>query len=101
MLWAGSGVLRYVRTAGYGYFVVHGELNLKAFSYSQLQRFFHAIDSGKFRMLFSYQAQLGLRIGEAESQHQLHRPRNEGIDLEDREGPGNETVAFISKHTDY
>ena len=34
----------------------------KAFSDSQLQRFLHVIDSDKFRLLFSYQAQLGLRI---------------------------------------
>ncbi len=30
-----------------------------------MQRFFKAIESDKFRILFSYQAQFGLRIGEA------------------------------------
>ena len=42
----------------------YGNLN-KGFTEYELQRFFRAIDSDKFRILFSYQAQLGLRIGEA------------------------------------
>ena len=42
----------------------YGNLN-KGFTEYELQRFFKAIDSDKFRILFSYQAQLGLRIGEA------------------------------------
>jgi integrase len=37
----------------------------KAFTDGQLTQFLHAVDSDKFRLLFSYQAQLGLRIGEA------------------------------------
>ncbi len=39
----------------------YGSLS-KAFSDIQLQRFLHVIDSGRFRLLFRYQAQLGLRI---------------------------------------
>ena len=34
----------------------------KAFSDTQLQRFLHVIDSDRFRLLFKYRAQLGLRI---------------------------------------
>jgi integrase len=82
----------------------------KAFSDIQLQRFLHTIDSDKFRLLFSYQAQLGLRIGEAV------RVNINSIDLETRELTlktekaqvmdsllipmplFKETVAFISKH---
>ena len=82
----------------------------KAFSDSQLQRFLHVIDSDKFRLLFSYQAQLGLRIGEAV------RVNINSIDLETRElilktekaqvmdslliptPLFKETIAFISKH---
>ncbi len=41
----------------------YGNLN-KGFTEYEIQRFFHAIDNDKFRLLFSYQAQLGLRIGE-------------------------------------
>ena len=37
----------------------------KAFTDGQLAQFLHTIDSDKFRLLFSYQAQMGLRIGEA------------------------------------
>ncbi len=40
----------------------YGSLS-KAFSDIQLQRFLHVVDSDRFRLLFSYQAQLGLRIG--------------------------------------
>ena len=39
----------------------YGSLS-KAFSDIQLQRFLHVIDSDRFRLLFRYQAQLGLRI---------------------------------------
>jgi integrase len=42
----------------------YGSLN-KGFTEQELIRFFRVIDSDKFRLLFSYQAQLGLRIGEA------------------------------------
>ena len=42
----------------------YGSLN-KGFTEPELARFFKAIDNEKFRLLFSYQAQLGLRIGEA------------------------------------
>ena len=87
----------------------YGSLS-KAFSDSQLQRFLHVIDSDKFRLLFSYQAQLGLRIGEAV------RVNISSIDLETRKLTlktekaqvmdsllipmplFKETVAFISKH---
>ncbi len=82
----------------------------KAFSESQLQRFLHVIDSDKFRLLFSYQAQLGLRIGEAV------RVNINSIDLETRELTlktekaqvmdsllipmplFKDTIAFITKH---
>ena len=82
----------------------------KAFSDTQLERFLHVIDSDKFRLLFSYQAQLGLRIGEAV------RVNINSMDLETRELTlktekaqvmdsllipmplFKETVAFISKH---
>ena len=82
----------------------------KAFSDTQLERFLHVIDSDKFRLLFSYQAQLGLRIGEAV------RVNINSIDLETRELTlktekaqvmdsllipmplFKETVDFISKH---
>ena len=56
----------------------YGSLS-KAFSDIQLERFLHVIDSDKFRLLFSYQAQLGLRIGEAV------RVNINSIDLETRE----------------
>ncbi|MDE1868410.1 MAG: site-specific integrase [Candidatus Micrarchaeota archaeon] len=87
----------------------YGSLS-KAFSDIQLQRFLHVIDSDKFRLLFKYQAQLGLRIGEAV------RVNISAIDLETRGltvktekaqvmGPllipmplFKETIAFISKH---
>ncbi len=87
----------------------YGSLS-KAFSDIQLQRFLHVIDSDKFRLLFKYQAQLGLRIGEAV------RVNIGSIDLETRELTlktektkvidsllipiplFKETVAFISKH---
>ncbi len=42
----------------------YGSLN-KGFTEQEIQRFFRAVDNPKFRLLFSYQAQLGLRIGEA------------------------------------
>ena len=82
----------------------------KAFSDAQLERFLHVINSDKFRLLFSYQAQLGLRIGEAV------RVNINSIDLETREltlktekaqvmdsllipmSLFKETVAFISKY---
>jgi integrase len=41
----------------------YGSLN-KGFTDNQLQVFFRAINNEKHRLLFSYQAQLGLRIGE-------------------------------------
>ncbi len=87
----------------------YGSLS-KAFSDIQLQRFLHVIDSDKFRLLFSYQAQLGLRIGEAV------RVNINSIDLETRELTlktekaqvmdslliprplFKDTIAFISKH---
>ena len=37
----------------------------RGFSEQELQAFFRAIDNEKFRLLFEYQAELGLRIGEA------------------------------------
>ncbi len=87
----------------------YGSLS-KAFSDIQLQRFLHVIDSDKFRLLFNYQAQLGLRIGEAV------RVNINSIDLETRELTlktekaqlmdsllipmplFKDTIAFISKH---
>ncbi len=87
----------------------YGSLS-KAFSDVQLGRFFRAIASDKFRLLFKYQAQVGLRIGEAV------RVNISNIDFETRELTlktekakvidslpipiplSNETVAFISKH---
>ena len=42
----------------------YGNLN-KGFTEYELQKFFRLIDNDKFRLLFSCQAQLGLRIGEA------------------------------------
>ncbi len=42
----------------------YGALN-KGFTEHELQAFFRAVDNPKFHLLFSYQAQLGLRIGEA------------------------------------
>ena len=42
----------------------YGSLN-KGFTEQELVKFFKVIDNEKFRLLFSYQAQLGLRIGEA------------------------------------
>ncbi len=42
----------------------YGSLN-KWFTEQEVQRFFKAIDNEKFSLLFSYQSQLGLRIGEA------------------------------------
>ncbi|MGI0141837.1 MAG: hypothetical protein ACREBF_04290 [Candidatus Micrarchaeales archaeon] len=87
----------------------YGSLS-KAFSDVQLSRFLHAVDSDKFRLLFSYQAQLGLRIGEAV------RVNIGRIDFETRELTlktekaqvmdsllipvplFKETIAFISKH---
>jgi integrase len=38
---------------------------LKAFTGAQITQFFRVIDDDKFRLIFQYQAQLGLRIGEA------------------------------------
>jgi integrase len=87
----------------------YGSLS-KAFSDAELQRFFRAINSDKFRLLFKYQAQLGLRIGEAV------RVNIGSINLETRELTlktekakvidsllipmplFKETVAFVSKH---
>ncbi|MCW6159472.1 MAG: site-specific integrase [Candidatus Micrarchaeales archaeon] len=42
----------------------YGTLN-KGFTEQEVASFFRAIDSPKFHLLFSYQAQMGLRIGEA------------------------------------
>ncbi len=42
----------------------YGTLN-KGFTEQEVSAFFRAIDSPKSHLLFSYQAQLGLRIGEA------------------------------------
>jgi integrase len=42
----------------------YGSLN-KGFTEQEIQRFFKVVDNPKFKLLFSYQAQLGLRIGEA------------------------------------
>ncbi len=87
----------------------YGSLS-KAFSEIQLQRFLHVADSDRFRLLFGYQAQLGLRIGEAV------RVNINSIDLETRELTlktekaqvmdsllipmplFKDTIAFISKH---
>ena len=44
----------------------YGNLN-KGFTEQELNLFFRSIDSEKYRLLFSFQAQLGLRIGEAVS----------------------------------
>ncbi len=41
----------------------YGNLN-KGFTEYEIQKFFKVIDNDKFRILFYYQAQLGLRIGE-------------------------------------
>jgi len=42
----------------------YGSLN-KGFTEQEIRKFFSVIDDDRFRLLFSYQAQLGLRIGEA------------------------------------
>ncbi len=42
----------------------YGSLN-KGFTEQEIQKFFRAVDNPKFGLLFSYQAHLGLRIGEA------------------------------------
>ncbi len=42
----------------------YGSLN-KGFTEQEVQMFFRTIDNPKLRLLFSYQAQLGLRVGEA------------------------------------
>ncbi len=42
----------------------YGSLN-KGFTEPELNKFFHVVDNPKFRLLFSYQAHMGLRIGEA------------------------------------
>ena len=42
----------------------YGALN-KGFHEQETQKFFRAVDNDKFRLLFQYQSQLGLRIGEA------------------------------------
>ena len=42
----------------------YGSLN-KGFTEQEVQAFFKVIENDKFRLLFSYQAQLGFRIGEA------------------------------------
>ncbi len=41
----------------------YGSLN-KGFSEQEVRVFFRVIEDDKFRLLFGYQAQLGLRIGE-------------------------------------
>ena len=82
----------------------------KAFSDMQLQRFLHVIDSDRFCLLFRYQAQLGLRIGE------VVRVNINSIDLGTRELTiktekaqvmdsllipmplCKDTITFISKH---
>ena len=87
----------------------YGNLN-KGFTEYGIQRFFKAVDNQKFNLLFSYQAQLGLRIGEAV------RVNINSIDLETRELTlktekaqvmdsllipmplFKDTIAFISKH---
>jgi integrase len=43
---------------------IYGSMN-KGFTNEELERFFSVIDDPKFRLLFTYQATLGLRIGEA------------------------------------
>jgi integrase len=42
----------------------YGSLN-KGFTEQEIQMFFRVVTNNKFRLLFSFQAQLGLRIGEA------------------------------------
>lgn len=42
----------------------YGSLN-KGFTEQEVQTFFRVINNPKLRLLFSYQAQLGLRVGEA------------------------------------
>lgn len=42
----------------------YGSMN-KGFTEEELERFFRFVDEPRFRLLFSYQAALGLRIGEA------------------------------------
>ena len=56
----------------------YGTIN-KGFTEEQLQRFFRAINDSKFRLLFNFQAQLGLRIGE------VIRVNVKDIDFETRE----------------
>ena len=56
----------------------YGTIN-KGFTEEQLQRFFRAINDPKFRLLFNFQARLGLRIGE------VIRVNVKGIDFETRE----------------
>ncbi len=56
----------------------YGSIN-KGFNDQEFQKFFRAIDNDRFRLLFLYQAQLGLRIGEAV------RINLKDIDLETRE----------------
>ena len=51
----------------------------KGFDDQEFQKFFKAIDNNRFRLLFLYQAQLGLRIGEAV------RINIKDMDLEKRE----------------
>jgi len=55
--------LEYMKRFGRHAAPKYGSLN-KGFNEQELQRFFRVIDSDKFRLVFSYQAQLGLRIGE-------------------------------------
>jgi len=87
----------------------YGSLS-KSFSESDITLFFRVIDDDKFRLIFQYQAQLGLRIGEAV------RVNIKDINLETRElilkteKSGNldtllipiplfkDTLAFIAKH---
>ena len=56
----------------------YGSIN-KGFNDQEFQKFFRAIDNDRFRLLFLYQAQLGLRIGEAV------RINIKDMDLETRE----------------
>lgn len=57
---------------------LYGTLN-KGFRQEELELFFKVIENPKFRLLFSYQAYLGLRIGEAV------KIRREDINLDTRE----------------
>lgn len=56
----------------------YGSLN-KGFTEDQLQAFMHVIDKPKYKLLFSYMAYLGLRVGE------VVKVNNEDIDFQTRE----------------